>query len=343
MERRSKLDSQYKNSVVSRIHCKITGSTDRAGAARFVVSDNQSLNGLSVNKVRVKEHVLKDNDLLSLGGCAKIAVGHAQDAHAMTDVTYRFHWLVPVDGAAAAAAGAAGAAAVDLAAVGGVSAADESAKKRKEPADSAAAADNDHNDDGDEDDDGDDDGGRGAAVTNKRGKTSGGELDRLLVDAKKAGVPKHVEAPRFKVGDRVEAQSNNTVTREVDAWFDGKVVSVNVRARTYKINFDGYGHEFDEHLAFKRVRERSDGDWSFGQIVEGKTRMLVQWRQRELWYDALVIEKLADPALPSVGLNGMCLRCRWIDNPCGMSARDAQKEFDTNMTYAFYPQQSWGE
>ena len=59
----------------------------------------------------------------------------------------------------------------------------------------------------------------------------------------------------------------NKETDEVDAWFDAKVISVNKKKRTYKIRYDSYGAEFDEHLSFDRVRKRADGDWNATQVI----------------------------------------------------------------------------
>jgi hypothetical protein len=300
-----RLDSQFKPSVVSRLHCTIVGSTDkRTGAPKFVVCDNKSLNGLAVNWTRTREHELQHGDLLSLGGCGKIAVGSKIDSAAKTDVSYRFLWLEPAsrlapDNATAATATTAAAAAVE-------STVAASARLKRPKAAEAAAA-----------------------PSKKRAS------DRVEPKAS-AG-----DEPRFKVGDQIEAQSLSTITREVDAWFDAEIVSVNKRMRTYRVNFSSYGSEFDEHLDWRRCRARSNGDWSLADVVEGQTRMLVQWRERELWYDAVVTRKLADPADAAVGLEQMCLQCKWIDTPYGMSPADAKTEFQTNMMYAFFPEQSW--
>lgn len=144
---------------------------------------------------------------------------------------------------------------------------------------------------------------------------------------------------RFAVGATVEAQSTNALTREVDAWFDATIVSVNARQGIYKVRFDSYGPEFDEKLPAQRVRLRADGEWTYAQIVEGKTRMLVQYRKRQIWYDALVLKKLADPA--AVGEKVPCLHVRWLDKPIGAKAAEATTPFDTTMEFAYLPEQTW--
>jgi hypothetical protein len=322
---------------VSRLHCKIVGSTDkRTGAPKFVVCDNKSLNGLAVNWTRTREHELQHGDLLSLGGCGKIAVGAKIDSTAKTDVSYRFLWLEPAsrlapdavgDAAAANAANATNATTVadtsadmTTAAAVFVKSAVAASASLKRPMSAEAAA---------------------AAPSKKRAADKTEPKTKARAADKTEPKTKATDEPRFKVGDQIEAQSLSTITREVDAWFDAKIVSVNKRMRTYRVNFTSYGSEFDEHLDWRRCRARSNGDWSLEDIVEGQTRMLVQWRERELWYDAIVTRKLADPADAAVGLEQMCLQCKWIDTPYGMSPADAKTEFQTNMMYAFFPEQHW--
>jgi hypothetical protein len=265
---------------------------------------------------------LRHGDMLSLGGCSHLSVGNF-DAQIVskTDVNYRFvvlgHPSPPRQRKRSATTTAA-----DAAKHSATKARDPSDDKVKSPHKRARTTQN-----GDDDDLSGSDSIDNVSSNNDSSSSSSSSSDNQS------------RPMRFAVGAAVEAQSTNALTREVDAWFDATIVSVNARQGMYTVRFDSYGPEFDEKLPAQRVRLRADGEWKYAQIVEGKTRMLVQYRKRQIWYDALVLKKIADPAV--VGEKVPCLHVRWLDQPIGAKPAEATTPFDTTMEFAYLPEQTW--
>jgi len=330
-----KIDSQWKLHLVSRRHAELVVGIDGKETWRYLIRDLQSTNGVAVNKTRVKLAVLKDNDLVTLGGCGQYAI-NADVPNIMlhSDIHYRFFGN-PNPPSEKEIQAARVKRAKHKAAKAQKKAQSEENKEKSEKVQSTTDTRN-----GDENN-------TDTRNGNKRPReddNDSDDKDKEYHDNSKIDVtnvlhtkrPKQVVHSRFKVGDSVECKSLNVETGEVDAWFDAHVLAFNSHTQTYRVNFDGYDHRFDEDLGHARVRKRSRGEWTIDEVTPGKTMMLCQYRQRMLWYDVNVIKILNDPAV--VGDKVPCLRVQWVENPY-IKKSELDTPFDAPLEILFLPEQ----